>query len=156
MNYGVVVAAGKAGLWRAELEETLPRVQEIPFDSERKRMTTIHQRKGREGQIADLSFPGSRFVAFVKGAPDVILNLCDQILEGKQRIPLSSERRQEVMTVQQDMARQALRVLGVAFRPMDSIAESPAVDEVERSLTFIGLFGMIDPARPEVKEAVKR
>jgi len=151
----VVVAAGKAGLWRAELEETLPRVQEIPFDSERKRMTTIHQRRSRERGMADLSFHDSRFVAFVKGAPDVILNLCDRILEGRQGVPLSAERRQEVMTVQQDMARQALRVLGVAFRPMDSTAESPAAEEVERGLTFIGLFGMIDPARPEVKGAVR-
>ena len=152
----VVVAAGKAGLWRTELEETLPRVQEIPFDSERKRMTTIHRRKDRKGETAaDVAFPDSAFVAFVKGAPDVILDLCDQILEGRKGGPLSPEKQQEVMAVHQDMARQALRVLAVAFRPIDSIAESPAAEEVERGLTFIGLFGMIDPARPEVKEAVK-
>jgi Ca2+-transporting ATPase len=151
----MVVAAAKGGLWRGEVEKTLPRVQEIPFDSERKRMTTIHQAQMTPGQISKVCFDCPPVVAFVKGAPDIVLDLCDGILEDGKPIPLSEEKRKEVLAVNQDMARQALRVLGVAYRPMETIPTPCSSDSVEKGLTFVGLLGMIDPARPEVKEAVK-
>jgi Ca2+-transporting ATPase len=147
----LVVIAAKSGLWRKELENILPRVAEIPFDSDRKRMTTIHELK---------SAPAFRFdcppiVAFVKGAPDIILDICDSIVEKGKTIPLTAEKRKEVLTANQNMARQALRVLGVAYRPLDRVPSQCESDVVEKNLTFVGLLGMIDPARPEVKEAVK-
>ena len=148
----LVVAAAKAGLWREGVERTLPRVQEIPFDSERKRMTTIHR---RQPIGADLPFDCPPIVAFVKGAPDVILDLCDQIMMDGKSIFISAEMKEEVLAGSRNMARQALRLLGVAYRPVDRIPGELAVENVEKGLTFLGLMGMIDPARPEVKEAVK-
>ncbi|MGD0624643.1 MAG: cation-translocating P-type ATPase [Thermodesulfobacteriota bacterium] len=151
----MVVAAAKGGLWRGEVEKTLPRVQEIPFDSERKRMTTIHQAQIVPGQVNRICFDCPPVVAFVKGAPDIVLDLCDGILEDGKPTPLSEEKRKEVLAANQDMARQALRVLGVAYRPMAAIPNPCTCESVEKELTFVGLLGMIDPARSEVKEAVK-
>jgi Ca2+-transporting ATPase len=148
----LVVAAAKAGLWRKEVDEELPRVQEIPFDSERKRMTTIHKANGKAG---NLCFSCPPIVAFVKGAPDFVLDLCNSVVENSVRVPLSDDKRKEVLDMVTDMAGHALRVLGVAYRPLDSIPDTCNSDTVERKLTFVGLLGLIDPARPEVKEAVK-
>jgi Ca2+-transporting ATPase len=138
-----VVAAAKAGLWREELEEDYPRLAEIPFDSERKRMTTIHP---------DPRYGG--YVAYIKGAPDVILNLCEKVVEDGVEHPLTAERQDYILEVNEALTSNALRVLGVAYRPLDSVPNDPSSDEVEQKLTFVGLLGMIDPARPEVKEAV--
>ena len=151
----LVVAAAKAGLWRKEVEKELPRVQEIPFDSERKRMTTIHKTNGMAGQAAKLCFSCPPIVAFVKGAPDIVLDLCDFVFENNVRASLSDGRRKEILEAVTDMAGHALRVLGVAYRPLDGIPDTCDSDTIERQLTFIGLLGIIDPARPEVKEAVK-
>ena len=148
----IVVAAAKAGIWRTGTEKVFPRVQEIPFDSDRKRMTTIHER-----QASDAVFPFTcpSTAAFVKGAPDIILDLCNQILIDGHAVPITQERKKGILEVNQDMARQALRVLGVAYRPLDGVPKECTSETVENHLTFIGLMGMIDPARPEVKEAVK-
>jgi Ca2+-transporting ATPase len=147
----MVVAAAKSGLWRNDLEKVMPRIQEIPFDSERKRMTTIHQLKG----TPKFCFDCPSTVAFVKGAPDIVLDLCTHIVEEGKAVPLTPEKRKEVLAINQEMARQALRVLGVAYRPLDGLPVECNSEVVERDLIFIGLLGMIDPARPEVKEAVK-
>ncbi len=148
----MIVAAAKAGLGREEIEKVLPRVMEIPFDSERKRMTTIHrlQAPGTQVPFACPSTP-----AFLKGAPDILLNLCDSLVMNGTTVPLTEEMRNEVLAVNRDMARQALRVLGVAYRPLDDIPADCTSATVEQSLAFVGLMGMIDPARPEVKEAVR-
>ncbi len=148
----MVVAAAKAGLWREQTEKVLRRVQEIPFDSERKRMTTIHQMQTDGGNFC---FDCPSTVAFVKGAPDIVLDLCDRIFMDGKPVPLSEEKKREVLAVNRDMARQALRVLGAAYRPMDGIPHECTCENVEKGLTFIGVMGMIDPARPEVKEAIK-
>jgi len=147
----LVVSGAKSGLWRKELEKTIPRVQEIPFDSDRKRMTTVHQLKGTPA----FSFACPPTVAFVKGAPDFILDICDNIVENGKTVPLTAEKRKEVLAANGDMARQALRVLGAAYRPLDAVPAECSPATVEKNLTFIGLLGMIDPARPEVKEAVR-
>ena len=151
----MVVAAAKAGLWREAVDKVFPRVQEIPFDSERKRMTTIHQYQTAGDQPTPIGFDFPEVCTFVKGAPDIILDLCDSIIKDGKAIPLSAEKRKDVLAENQDMARQALRVLGMAYRPMDSVPNQCTPEEMERGLTFIGLLGMIDPARPEVREAVK-
>lgn len=147
----LVVAAAKAGLWRDEVEDRLPRVAEIPFDSDRKRMTTIHRGESR-GLEQDRS---ARYVGYVKGAPDIVLGLCDAILENGHDVPLTPARRHHIENVIRDLGRNGLRVLAVAYRHLDEVPDEPAPDQVERDLSLIGLVAMTDPARPEVKPAVQ-
>jgi len=139
----LVVAAAKAGLWQKDLAHTYPRLNEIPFDSLRKRMTTIH---------ADPRYGG--YVAYVKGAPDLLLELSHKVVEGGTERPLTEERRREILATNGEMASNALRVLGVAYRPLAQLPDTLAAEEIEHNLTFVGLVGMIDPARPEVREAI--
>jgi Ca2+-transporting ATPase len=148
----LVVAAAKAGLWRDEVEDRLPRVAEIPFDSDRKRMTTIHHGESRGLEESG----GAEYVAYVKGAPDVMLPLCDTLLENGHDVPLTTGRRQHIQNVIRDLGQGGLRVLAVAYRHLDAIPDAPDPDEVERNLSLIGLVAMTDPARPEVKHAVAK
>jgi len=151
----MAVVAMKGGFVRGELEKALPRIQEIPFDSDRKRMTTIHSLDGANGQALTASFQYPQFAAFVKGAPDIILDLCGHIQEAGQAVSLTEEKRKEVLDQNRDLASNALRVLGVAYRPLKEVPESCTPENIEKELTFVGLLGMIDPARPEVMAAVK-
>jgi len=139
----LVVGAAKAGLWQGELVQDYPRLDEIPFDSTRKRMTTLHP---------DPRYGGH--VAYVKGAPDLLLELSDKVIEDGTERPLTNEKHRRILEVNESLASNALRVLGVAYRPLAELPVSPTAEAVERGLTFIGLVGMIDPARPEVKDAV--
>jgi len=148
----LVVAAAKAGLWPDQMGAILPRIQEIPFDSERKCMSTVHCVQISPG---DFSFDYPDTIAFVKGAPDIVLDQCHQIIIAGETVALSSELKKQVLEINQDMARQALRVLGIAYRPLDGIPEDCTPDNVEKGLIFSGLMGMIDPARPEVKDAIR-
>jgi Ca2+-transporting ATPase len=141
----MAVAAVKAGYQRADLEAVWPRVQEIPFDSDRKRMTTIHRREGAEAGV----------IAFVKGAPDVVLDLCVRSLRDGQAVPLTPSVREAILEQNRDMASNALRVLAVAYRPLAAVPDKAEPADVERDLVFVGLLGMMDPARPEVVEALK-
>ncbi len=153
----LVVAAAKAGLHKGDLDKKYPRLGEIPFSSERKRMTTFNELE-RDSD----SFPVKGIVAFSKGAPEVILNSCTKILlDGKIR-PLSSELRQEILGKVREMADQALRVMALSFCPLDeetslekvSSAEMTA-EEIEEDMVFSGLMGMRDPPREEVKIAIQ-
>ncbi len=158
----LVVAAGKAGLWRSDLERELPRVAEIPFDSDRKRMTTIHAAGDLGMGLSDLDDPEderdrgmqSGIIAFVKGAPDIVLQYCNDIIVDGGTQPLDGELRNRILAANSGMGHDALRVLGVACRPLAEVPDEPSPDTVECNLTFLGLLGMIDPARPEVKVAV--
>ncbi|HJV64998.1 MAG TPA: cation-translocating P-type ATPase [Geomonas sp.] len=131
----LVVAAAKAGLERAELQLCYPRVGEIPFTSETKRMTTLH---------AD----GERILAYAKGAPEVILAACDKIVTRSGVLPLDESRRSEIAETARDMAASALRVLAVASKP------GAGRDECEREMALVGLVGMFDPPRPEAAQAI--
>jgi Ca2+-transporting ATPase len=135
----IIVAAAKASIHRGELINLYPRVNEIPFSSERKRMTTIHQmNKG--------------FLAFSKGAPEVILETCSSIYREGKFEPLSDSDRKEIINIAHRMGEDALRVLGFAEKPF---ASSDTVDEsVEHDMVFLGFVGMIDPPRPEAKDAI--
>ncbi len=138
----LVVAAAKAGLSIHEIKLENPRIEEIPFSSERKRMTTIHQ------------MPDGKKVAFLKGAPEVILEKSTKILEDGDGRTLKEEERAEILRANEGMTQGALRVLGVAYRDLpDGIAYSE--DMIEKDLTFLGLVGMMDPPRDEVVEATK-
>lgn len=131
----LVVAAAKAGLKKEALDETYPRVQEIPFTSETKRMTTLHKN-------------GKGVVAYTKGAPEIILENCDSILTTNGVKRLDDTSRKQVLDTAQNFASQALRVLAVASKP------DAALESAQTGMTFLGLAGMIDPPRPEAKEAI--
>ena len=153
----MVVAAAKGGYRYSELEQALPRIQEIPFDSDRKRMSTIHRFDGAQVQalVAVASLGSPPLIAFVKGAPDVILDLCGHGLESGQILGLTPEMRATILTQNRDMASKALRVLAVACRPLQEVPASVTPEIVEKDLVFVGLLGMIDPPRPEVIEALQ-
>ncbi len=159
----LVVAAAKAGLWREEAEAWMPRVAEIPFDSERKRMSTIHQLSAQStapldgrGPVGGKGEQPGCYVVYVKGAPDVILPRCHSILEEGHNLPLTPARRQHIENVNRDLGRKALRVLAVAYRMLDELPEKLDPEKVEQDLALIGLVAMIDPARPEVRPAVEK
>ncbi len=152
----MVVAAAKAGFWKDELEARFPRVAEIPFDSERKRMATLHETKrvnGGQGwkETGVLAAP---YVAYVKGAPDITLELCQTYIAGSELRELTPEMRREILAANEGMAQSALRVLAVACRPLGELPTPVTAEVVEQGLTFVGLMAMIDQARPEVKPAV--
>jgi Ca2+-transporting ATPase len=156
----LVVAAAKAGFWREEVERDLPRVAEIPFDSDRKRMTTIHDMRGSRfsGDKArwDLLLDGRSHLAIVKGAPDLVLGVCSHIYRDGKAVPITEADRRRILEVNAGLASNALRVLAAAVRPLAELPKGQGLteDKVERDLVFVGLWGMIDPARPEVKPAI--
>ncbi len=153
---GALVAfAARAGRSHDVLMRDAPRVAEIPFESERKRMTTIH-RVPDAALMPILGLSDGGLIAFTKGAPDVVLDLCDKVLLGGRAEPLSEDLRQRIADANRTMASRALRVIGVACRfAAESEAQAPTAEDFERELIFIGLLGMIDPPRPEVAEAIE-
>jgi len=132
----LVVAAAKAGLWKTDLDREFPRVQEIPFTSESKRMTTLH-------------VAGDDVVAYSKGAPEVILGSCAWEWTEEGPVLLHETRRREILRVAQQMASEALRVLAVACKP------GARLENAEQEMTFLGLVGMLDAPRPEAKAAIQ-
>ena len=144
----LVVAAAKGGLWKTEIDEGYPRIAEIPFDSDRKRMTTIHD--SHDGVAHD-----SGYTAYVKGAPDILIGLCNRIYRNGKIMPLEERDRSDILAANEAMSARALRVLAVAYKPLASVPERPTPEELEVDLVFMGMLGMIDPARPEVKPAVE-
>ncbi len=157
----LIVAAAKAGAWHGEIKEAYPRENEVPFDSERKRMITIHSVENpRPEDISpfyDNQYKGWDVIA-VKGAPDVVLNLCTQYLGmDDQPRPLDDSTRQRILDANDTMTADALRVLGMAARVEKDVPEGEIkVEELEHDLVFVGLIGMIDPARPEVRPALEK
>ena len=130
----------QSGLQQTSLKRQYQEVKSLPFDSERKRMTVIVKE-------------GGEYFAFMKGAPDVVLQRCTHLLVGTQVVALTQERRQEALKVLERMAEQALRVLAMAYR---SLGEQISSEEKwEQGLIFTGLVGMLDPPRPEVPSAIR-
>jgi len=143
----LVAAAARAGLLREAVDAELPRVHEIPFDAERRRMTTLHR-----------DAAGGRGLLYVKGAPDVLLDLCTRVAGASGERPMSAQVRAEIEQANAAMAERALRVLAVATRAveLDDVRLDDELDgSVEGELTFLGLLGMQDPPRPEVPEAIR-
>jgi P-type Ca2+ transporter type 2C len=151
----LVTFAARAHLDRRALEHGLPRVAEIPFDSVRKRMTTIHRVDVPEALPESGQRSGS-VIAFVKGAPDFILGLSTHYHRDGRPQRLDAAMRAEVTAANDRMASEALRVLAVAYRILDRVPDAPDAETVERDLVLVGLVGMMDPPRPEVAEAVAR
>ncbi len=138
----LIVVAAKAGLWKEELEQEQPRIGEIPFSSETKRMTTVH------------IVSGKKRMAYMKGAPETVLNKCTKVLANGKISKLIESDRARILSVNEAMARQALRNLGFAFRELPESVN--AYDEkIEKDFIFVGIVGMIDPPREEVKDAIQ-
>ncbi|MBK8049207.1 MAG: HAD-IC family P-type ATPase [Anaerolineales bacterium] len=150
----LLVAAAQGGQDLEQLRRELPRRNELPFDSDRKRMTTLHALPSGEAQgvwsALRTAMPG-HYIAITKGAVDGLLAIATHIWEQGAPQPLTPARRQRIEEVNNQLARGGMRVLGIALRVVDE----PAVEGVEAQLTFLGLVGMIDPPRPEVRVAVE-
>ncbi len=131
------MAAAKAGFYKAELDGEFPRTNEIPFSSETKRMTTLHETP-------------AGVVAYAKGAPEFILDSCTRQLTNNGEMELRGASKAEILHLAQEMASEALRVLAVAHK------RDATLEDAERDMTFLGLVGMIDPPRPEAQEAVEK
>lgn len=137
----LLVMAAKAGIWREHVEKHEKRVAEIPFDSERKRMSVVYQSKD------------GRYKAYVKGAPDVIISRCQHIWENGKAVPLTKEKQEQILHENARMAGQALRVLALAYR---DLSDHELQDQsFEERLVFCGLVGMIDPPRPAAVDAIQ-
>ena len=139
----LLVLAEKAGMQAADLRQVWPRVAEIPFESERKRMSTVHA--DRDGSV----------VAFVKGAPDVLVDRCVAWERDGRLEPLTPAIRAQILESNDRMATDALRVLGIAYRRLDGVPAAMTPETLETDLTFLGLVGMIDPPRDEAREAIR-
>ena len=154
----LVVAAARLGLWKEELERRYPRVAEVPFTSERKRMTTVHQIPMTNDQIPNpnwsLDIGHWSFLAFTKGAVDSLLEVSDRVWVNGRVETMDDHWRGRIERANDKLAGEGMRVLGVAFRPLEALPTNASEEELERELIFVGLVGMIDPPRPEVKEAV--
>ena len=129
------------GIIKSELEKMQPRVAEAPFDSGRKMMSTIHK-------------CGDAFVQYTKGAPDEVLRRCISYEQDGKILPMTEEKRREILDKNHSMADKALRVLAAAKRNWNAVPEDVTPENLEQDLCFIGLTGMIDPIRPEVKAAI--
>lgn len=150
----LLVAAAKAGIIKSQLEQDWPRVSEAAFTSERKRMTTVHRIAAQVGsQQAPWGQAG--FVAFCKGSVDGLLSICTQVWAGDKAVTIDDDLRARILASNNELASDGQRVLGVAFRPLDQLPEDPAERSLEQQMVFIGLIGMMDPPRPEVKRAVE-
>ncbi len=158
----LLVAAAHYKLWKGDLEQALPRVAEAPFSSERKRMTTVHRLDGARltnGARSLLSVFGARppaFIAFTKGSVDGLLSLSTHILAEGRVQPITAEWRARIEAANNRLAESGLRVLGVAYRPLAAVPAGDDMTTLEADLTFVGMAGIIDPPRAEVKDAVAR
>ena len=151
----LLIAAAKAGLWKSRLEERYPRIAEVPFTSERKRMSTVHNVNIPQDDPSDAPWRDDSFVAFCKGAVDELLAITSNVWAGDKAIPLDDDLRNRIVSANNDLAKGGQRVLGVAFRTLEEIPADVNEETLEKEMTFIGLAGMIDPPRPEVEDAVK-
>jgi Ca2+-transporting ATPase len=137
----LIVAAAKSGLWKEELEQQQPRIGEIPFSSETKRMTTMH------------IVSGKKKIAYMKGAPEIVLEKCTKVLANGKVSKLTDGDLARILEVNEAMARQALRNLGFAYKELPETVNT-CDEKIEKDFVFVGIMGMIDPPREEVKDAI--
>ncbi|MGA2533081.1 MAG: calcium-translocating P-type ATPase, SERCA-type [Candidatus Aminicenantales bacterium] len=139
----ILTVAAKAGIWKTEAEKALELAEEIPFDSDRKKMTIIRK-------------SGRGFTVFTKGAPDILVKDCTRILEDGGERPIAGADLDRIVSATDALSAQALRVLAVAYKEMEDEPYSCQADVIERELAFCGLIAMMDPPRPEVRSAMDK
>ncbi|WP_312815239.1 cation-translocating P-type ATPase [Sedimentibacter sp.] len=139
----IVTFAGKLGQTTYGLNKSYPRIAELPFDSTRKMMTTFHS-----------DYINGKIVSFTKGAPDIVISKCSKIAINGMIVDFTKELKDKVLKVNKDFARSALRVLSASYKIWNEVPKSIKFDDVENDMIFVGLVGMIDPARSEVKESI--
>lgn len=139
----LIVSAAKANLWKTELENIYPRIGEIPFDSTRKRMSTIHRAPNNEKYV------------YVKGALESILEKSSHIQIGEEIHPLTQKDKDKYLGVNQDLTSEALRVLAMAYKPVPETVTDYTIENTESDLILTGMQAMIDPPRKEVKQALE-
>ena len=141
----LVTLAEKAGIRQDDINQKYPRIEELPFDSDRKMMTTFHE-----------NFIPGKVVSFTKGAPDILISKSSSIYLNGEIVPFTEDLKKKVLDVNSKFSREALRVLAMAFRQYDSLPNEITTETIENNLIFVGLVGMIDPPREEAKEAIKK
>jgi len=155
----LLVAASYADVYKYELMEILPRVAELPFDSTRKRMTTVHQIPADSSQIPRpiefMRTDESQYIAITKGAVDSLLDVSNYIWVDDKPVRIDEHWRKRIQIANNQMAQKGMRVLGIAIRWLDSVPSKKQLNRLEENLIIVGLIGMIDPPRPEVKQAVQ-
>jgi P-type Ca2+ transporter type 2C len=150
----LLVVAAKGGFEQDQWQHKLPRVSEIPFSSERKRMSVIVQ--DQTGQMTAQMVVSSPFLMFTKGSPELVLERCQQIQVDDRIVPLTEAQCQQVLQRNNELAGKGLRVLGFAYRPLAALPASGAEEATESDLVWLGLVDMLDAPRPEVRDAVAR
>ncbi|MFA5835902.1 MAG: cation-translocating P-type ATPase [Bellilinea sp.] len=157
----LVIAAAKAGLWKEDLLKTMPRIAELPFDSDRKRMTTVHELDSKHPLAALLPLQQitqaaneAPYLSITKGSVDGLLDISTTVWVDEKAVPLDTVWRDRINEANADMAKKGMRVLGIGYRFCNEPTDPACGQPSENNLTFIGMMGMIDPARPEVRDAV--
>ena len=160
----LVTLAGKAGIEQDQWNSKLPRVGEFPFSSERKRMSVICQVEqvdtgvsvlpDVDPAIGNLVKNNESYLMFTKGSPELILHRCTQIFAGNSAVELTQEQRDKILTENERMAGEGLRVLGFAYKPLSEQPPENSDEQSEQELVWLGLVGMLDAPRPEVRAAV--
>lgn len=141
----LVTLAGKAGIDQEYINKKYPRIEELPFDSDRKMMTTFHE-----------NFIPGKVVSFTKGAPDILIGKSSSIYLNGEIVPFTEDLKKKVLDINSQFSREALRVLAMAFRQYDSLPNEITIEGIENDMIFVGLVGMIDPPREEAKEAIRK
>ncbi|MDJ0713366.1 MAG: cation-translocating P-type ATPase [Prochloraceae cyanobacterium] len=153
----LLVLAAKAGLSQHEINFQLERVWEFPFSSERKRMSIISQKKPEvDKPISEFSIQNSKFIMFTKGSPELILERCGYYKVDNNTLGLGEEQRRQILNTNNQMASRGLRVLGFAYKPLQEIPAKKSEEVVEQEMIWLGLVGMMDAPRAEVKLAVAK
>ncbi len=159
----LVDAAARAGIWKADLERGFPRRAEVPFDSERKRMTTIHLLPPDAAPLAhalgglqydEPAAARATHIAFTKGAVDQLVGITRHVWAGQTCERLDEAWTSRILSANDGLAREGMRVLGVGFRLFDGLPDTTSPHTIEHALTFVGLVGIVDPPRAEARDAV--
>ena len=160
----LVLAAAEAGIYKDDLDKAFPRIAEVPFDSVRKRMTTVHKTPQSRDDIPQSFLPiwdrrlidsPPPYLTFTKGAIDSLLAITGEVWVEGEVLPINDDWKNRVMAAHDDLASTGMRVLGVGIRPLEASPSQDALDGLESDLILVGLVGMMDPPRPEVADAIQ-